>query len=469
MYEDMSYAQCEAVVRSAHKDDEYFPYLDRESMLLGVLHRSQLTMACDNRRDKWRQNFAACRSQMGAASRAYGALERAVTQSPMNGGAASTPACCSSTRGRAAAASAAACVGDSPAGWSNGSGNGSGGSGGISSGGSAGSRTRGGRPRIWPKIGSSSAAASCERRHSASLPFACEIDLACEDLNPIAFLGEQSLSDSFTRKLAHTAPRGVAPRPITARTRSKSLDSGTTSFTREQQQQQQQQWQGNGCNGGDVTALADHRSHRGTLSLVELGSASGKLVEPCRVHEDEEGADETRADEARASNQRSASTSASAPAARLAGRPAGLSVLSDRSSGVELVPVDEIDSESGSSPSSRALRVGGAGGLRPSPSSVVQCATHQTLADALEPSTVVGANGDDADAAMPGAWMDEAIPRSVWVSMGLDAAPFCVQAEAPMHLVHFYFSQLTLNCVFVVDKGRFVGMINKVDMLNERF
>jgi hypothetical protein len=33
------------------------------------------------------------------------------------------------------------------------------------------------------------------------------------------------------------------------------------------------------------------------------------------------------------------------------------------------------------------------------------------------------------------------------------------------HLVHFYFSQLTLNAVFVVDKGRFVGMINKVDMI----
>ena len=51
----------------------------------------------------------------------------------------------------------------------------------------------------------------------------------------------------------------------------------------------------------------------------------------------------------------------------------------------------------------------------------------------------------------------------------LDVAPFCVQAEAPMHLVHFYFSQLTLNSVFVVDKGRFVGMINKADMINNRF
>ena len=55
------------------------------------------------------------------------------------------------------------------------------------------------------------------------------------------------------------------------------------------------------------------------------------------------------------------------------------------------------------------------------------------------------------------------------LGMGLDVAPFCVQAEAPMHLVHFYFSQLTLNSVFVVDRGRFVGMINKADMINAKF
>ena len=40
-----------------------------------------------------------------------------------------------------------------------------------------------------------------------------------------------------------------------------------------------------------------------------------------------------------------------------------------------------------------------------------------------------------------------------------------MQSCAPMNLVHFYFSQLTLNCVFVVDKGRFVGMINKADIV----
>ena len=38
-----------------------------------------------------------------------------------------------------------------------------------------------------------------------------------------------------------------------------------------------------------------------------------------------------------------------------------------------------------------------------------------------------------------------------------------------MHLVHFYFSQLTLNCVFVVDKGHFVGLINKADMYRADF
>ena len=70
---------------------------------------------------------------------------------------------------------------------------------------------------------------------------------------------------------------------------------------------------------------------------------------------------------------------------------------------------------------------------------------------------------------MPDSWMEVVIPRRLWVSMGLDVAPFCVQAEAPMHLVHFYFSQLTLNAVFVVDKGRFVGMINKVDLIKNNF
>mmetsp|Transcript_66296 Transcript_66296/g.131450 ORF Transcript_66296/g.131450 Transcript_66296/m.131450 type:complete len:358 (-) Transcript_66296:189-1262(-) len=73
------------------------------------------------------------------------------------------------------------------------------------------------------------------------------------------------------------------------------------------------------------------------------------------------------------------------------------------------------------------------------------------------------------DDEMPSVWMDEIIPRNVWEKLGLDVAPFTVQASAPMHLVHFYFSQLTLNCVFVVDRGRFVGMINKADMVNSNF
>lgn len=70
---------------------------------------------------------------------------------------------------------------------------------------------------------------------------------------------------------------------------------------------------------------------------------------------------------------------------------------------------------------------------------------------------------------MPPHWMDVVVTRAMWIRLGLDAAPFCVQAEAPMHLVHFCFSQLTLNAVFVVDKGRFIGMINKVDMIHQKF
>ena len=60
--------------------------------------------------------------------------------------------------------------------------------------------------------------------------------------------------------------------------------------------------------------------------------------------------------------------------------------------------------------------------------------------------------------------MGQQVPYKLWMELGLDTAPFTVQACAPMSLVHFYFSQLTLNCVFVVERGRFVGMINKQDM-----
>ena len=65
--------------------------------------------------------------------------------------------------------------------------------------------------------------------------------------------------------------------------------------------------------------------------------------------------------------------------------------------------------------------------------------------------------------------MEQRIELSVWEQLGLDVAPFTVQAQASMALVHFYFSQLTLNCVFVVDKGKFVGMINKADMMKGDF
>jgi len=75
------------------------------------------------------------------------------------------------------------------------------------------------------------------------------------------------------------------------------------------------------------------------------------------------------------------------------------------------------------------------------------------------------AQGGDGSDGVPPSWMAELVPRSVWEGHGLDTAPITVQATAPMHLVHFYFSQLTLNCVFVVDRGVYVGMINKSDMM----
>ena len=103
-------------------------------------------------------------------------------------------------------------------------------------------------------------------------------------------------------------------------------------------------------------------------------------------------------------------------------------------------------------------------------SPVLTAFAQQVVAAGSAPPPVPGSGGDGAaERAMPDTWLQEAIPRSVWESMGLDVAPFCVQAAAPMHLVHFYFSQLTLNAVFVVDEGRFVGIITKADMHNSRF
>lgn len=54
--------------------------------------------------------------------------------------------------------------------------------------------------------------------------------------------------------------------------------------------------------------------------------------------------------------------------------------------------------------------------------------------------------------------LDSLVGIQVWERLGLDTAPFTVQALAPMSLVHFYFSQLTLNCVFVVDKGTIASL-----------
>ena len=66
-------------------------------------------------------------------------------------------------------------------------------------------------------------------------------------------------------------------------------------------------------------------------------------------------------------------------------------------------------------------------------------------------------------------YLGQMVPYATWLELGLDTAPFAVQSCAPMNLVHFYFSQLTLSCVFVVDKGRFTGMINKADIVRGGF
>ena len=77
-----------------------------------------------------------------------------------------------------------------------------------------------------------------------------------------------------------------------------------------------------------------------------------------------------------------------------------------------------------------------------------------------------------ADAPMPDDWLDEPVPRHLWESIcanegGHQTAPLTVQAEATMNLVHFYFQQLTLNAVLVVERGRFVGMIRMADFAHE--
>lgn len=78
-------------------------------------------------------------------------------------------------------------------------------------------------------------------------------------------------------------------------------------------------------------------------------------------------------------------------------------------------------------------------------------------------------NPDSSPPRAPPSCMGQVVPYSTWLELGLDIAPFTVQSCAPMSLVHFYFSQLTLSCVFVVDKGRFTGMITKADIVRGGF
>ena len=78
-------------------------------------------------------------------------------------------------------------------------------------------------------------------------------------------------------------------------------------------------------------------------------------------------------------------------------------------------------------------------------------------------------NPDSSPPRAPPSCMGQVVPYSTWLELGLDTAPFTVQSCAPMSLVHFYFSQLTLSCVFVVDKGRFTGMITKADIVRGGF
>ena len=67
------------------EEDEYFPYVDEDEQLLGVLHRSALKAAPKRHRQLWQRQWIAMRTQQGAAARAYGAIDRALTHSESAG------------------------------------------------------------------------------------------------------------------------------------------------------------------------------------------------------------------------------------------------------------------------------------------------------------------------------------------------------------------------------------------------
>ena len=416
VFDDMSYHELDALVANAHKDDEYFPYVGRDFTLHGVLHRAQLVSAVARRKSLWGQNIAACRSQMAAATRAYGALERAVTTSPrvsdvasswlprIGSNAGGTPLCsppAKVTYGLPPAKAPAVMVsGTRSATDASAQAMGSGGSVG-----SAGRRRR----------------ASCSRRvGDSALPFAKEVAISCEDINSINYLGEHSLYGS----LGQLQPRSSDdPPPIS---HAVSLDSGR-----------------------DLLAGQRVGRHRDGGDSDDDDDDEFEELQPCA---------------------RAASSSAVASSAQLSNRDA-----TDGANG-SATPGDPVASNGGVSTAGSSANGGhdmlsaSSAGDHVKPSPVVEAARGDstTLTELILPNASGSAAALENDA-MPESWMSEVIPRSLWVSMGLDVAPFCVQAEAPMHLVHFYFSQLTLNAVFVVDRGKFVGMINKVDMINARF
>ena len=76
-----TYAQVEQILVESHAEDEYFPYVDADGVLLGVLHRDHLAEAVHARLARWHADRAATLSQLHAAGRAYGALDRLISAS----------------------------------------------------------------------------------------------------------------------------------------------------------------------------------------------------------------------------------------------------------------------------------------------------------------------------------------------------------------------------------------------------
>ena len=630
------YSELEQVLIASLPEDEYFPYVDRRGMLYGGLHRTQLKEALASRHAQWAQNCAAVRSQLGAAARAYGALERAMARSAAVAAAGRAPAgslpAGSLPAGSPAAAEAAAPTPVSaPASshrW-----RGAGGASGPPAAAAATSEsmcssaccsstccsstccssTRQRRTSSGDGGGSSSSSFSRTRRQRAdsheerNAPFTGEISarIACEDLDSIAYLGEESVNASLgiangccvlPRERQHESVNGMVggcshrglPESITSNAGSPYASSPCAASPCASSNASS-----NGVAHGAATAigatgggaavsaaiLCSALSYEGGSSEA-IGHARAHAHAHARAHGEhgEHGggskaigspsACALTATHTPSSNAKAATTvAASSPAGPSTGarngtptvasngaavgvahtatssssrhgsqRPgqlnggAGLVIRAgseralpccDRGDVPSCGPTAEIGTEIGAeigteigaeigaemgSTGSNACFVNGPSLSRPSSLTPVEetavmhavmgvetphhashhashQASHQALHQALHQSHspaaspprspprsyAAHASPDDEDDEMPASWMDVVIPRAVWEALGLDVAPFTVQASAPMHLVHFYFSQLTLNCVFVVDTGRFVGMINKTDMVHGNF